>query len=93
MPAEGSLTTVKVREQNQHLDIFYRLIHTVTHINNPNFCSTGPFQRLRGYSVIMPVRTTPYHTTPQPFYGPFSRTTWVNQSQKRISGLYGARED
>jgi len=61
MPAEGSVTTVKVREQNHHLDIFYRLIHTVTHINNPHFCSTGPFQRLRGYSVTMPVRTTPHH--------------------------------
>jgi len=30
---------------------------------------------------------------PQLFYGPFSRTTSVNQCQKRTSGLYGARED
>ena len=26
-------------------------------------------------------------TTPQPFYGPFSRTTWVSRCQKRTSGL------
>jgi len=32
-------------------------------------------------------------TTPQPFYGPFSGTTWVSQCQKRTSGLYGARRD
>ena len=30
---------------------------------------------------------------PQPFYGPFSVTTWVSRWQKRTSGLYGARED
>jgi len=30
-------------------------------------------------------------TTPQPFYGPFSGTTWVSRRQKRTSGLYGAR--
>jgi len=30
---------------------------------------------------------------PQPFYGPFSRTTRVSRCQKRTSGLYGARED
>jgi len=30
---------------------------------------------------------------PQPFYDPFSRTTWVSQCQKRTSGLYGARKD
>jgi len=29
----------------------------------------------------------------QPFYGPFSGTTWVSRCQKRTSGLYGARED
>jgi len=33
------------------------------------------------------------YTTPQPFYGPFSRTTRVSRCQKRTSGLYGARED
>jgi len=33
------------------------------------------------------------HTTPQPFYGPFSGTTRVSRCQKRISRLYGARED
>jgi len=33
------------------------------------------------------------HHTPQPFYGPFSRTTWVSWCQKRTSGLYGARGD
>ena len=32
-------------------------------------------------------------TTPQPFYSPFSVTTQVSRCQKRISGLYGARED
>jgi len=32
-------------------------------------------------------------TTPQPFYGHFSRTTRVSQCQKRTSGLYGARGD
>jgi len=33
-------------------------------------------------------------TTPQPFYGPFSRTTQVSRCQKKASsGLYGARED
>ena len=32
-------------------------------------------------------------TTPQPFHGPFSGTTWVSRCQKRTSGLYGARED
>jgi len=39
--------------------------------------------------VRISVTTTP----PQPFYGPFSGTTWVSQCQKRTSGLYGARED
>jgi len=34
-----------------------------------------------------------YYHPPQPFYGPYSRTTWVSQCQKRTSGLYGARED
>jgi len=29
--------------------------------------------------------------TPQPFYGPFSGTTWVSRCQNRTSGLYGAR--
>ena len=32
-------------------------------------------------------------TTPQPFYGPFSGTTWVSRCQKTTSGLYGARRD
>jgi len=31
-------------------------------------------------------------TTPQPFYGPFSGTTWVSWCRKRTSGFYGARE-
>ena len=31
--------------------------------------------------------------TPQPFYGPFSRTTQVSQWQKKICGPYGAREN
>jgi len=35
----------------------------------------------------------PHHTTPQPFYGPFSRTILVSRCQKKTSGLYGARED
>jgi len=42
--------------------------------------------------------TTYYITTPlapqpplQPFYCPFSSTTWVSQCQKRTSGLYGAK--
>jgi len=30
---------------------------------------------------------------PQPFYGPFSRTTCVSQCQKRTSRVYGARKD
>jgi len=30
---------------------------------------------------------------PQPFYGPFSRTTRVSRWQKKTSGLYSARED
>ena len=30
---------------------------------------------------------------PQPFYGPFSRTTRTSQCQKRTSGIYGAKED
>jgi len=33
------------------------------------------------------------HTHTQPFYGPFSGTTWVSWCQKRTSGLYGARGD
>ena len=33
------------------------------------------------------------HTTPQPFYGPFSGTTQVSRCQDSTSGLYGARED
>jgi len=41
-------------------------------------------------TVVRTVHTT---TTPQPFYRPFSGTTWVSQCQKRTSGLYGARED
>jgi len=28
-------------------------------------------------------------TTTQPFYGPFSGTTWVSWCQKTTSGLYG----
>jgi len=32
-------------------------------------------------------------TTPQPFYGPFSRTTRVSWCQKRSSRLYGAMGD
>jgi len=39
------------------------------------------------------VFSTTTTTTPQPFYGPFSRTTQVSRCMKRISGLYGARED
>jgi len=34
-----------------------------------------------------------YCTTPQPFYGAFSGTTWMSRCQKKNSGLYGARED
>jgi len=34
-----------------------------------------------------------HHTTPQLFYGPFSRTTRVSLCQKRTSGLYCARGD
>ena len=41
-------------------------------------------------AVLNQMHTT---TPPQPFYGPFSRTTRVSQCQKRTSGLYGARED
>jgi len=37
--------------------------------------------------------STGHHTTPQPFYGPFSGTTRVSWCQKRTSRLYGARED
>ena len=37
--------------------------------------------------------TTHTHTHTQPFYGPFSGTTWVSRCQKRTSGLYGARGD
>jgi len=33
------------------------------------------------------------HTTPEPYYGPFSVATRVSRCQKRTSGLYGARED
>jgi len=33
---------------------------------------------------------TATHTYTQPFYGPFSGTTQVNQYQKKSSGLYGA---
>jgi len=33
-----------------------------------------------------------HHTTPQPFYGPFSGTTQVSRCQKITSDLYGARE-
>ena len=36
------------------------------------------------------IYTTP--PPPQPFYGPFSRTTRVSQCQKRTSGLHGARK-
>jgi len=32
-----------------------------------------------------------HHTTPQPFYGPFSGTTRESWCQKSTSGLYGAR--
>jgi len=44
-------------------------------------------------SKEMYYNTKPHHTTPQPFYDPFSTTTQVSQCQKRTSGLYGARED
>jgi len=33
----------------------------------------------------MPEITHHHHTTPQPFYGPFSRTTQVSRCQKRTS--------
>jgi len=39
------------------------------------------------------VFSTTTTTTPQPFYGPFSGTIRVSRCQKRISGLYGAREN
>jgi len=54
---------------------------------------------LNGVNCIVSVFSSNAHnmmlktTTPQPFYGPFSGTTWVSQCQKRTSGLYGARED
>ena len=52
-------------------------------------------------TVVLALQWRPVHTraiqytttTPQPFYGPFSRTTRVSHWQKRTSGLYGARED
>ena len=34
-----------------------------------------------------------HHTTPQPFYSPFSRSTRVSECKKKTSGLNGARED
>ena len=35
-----------------------------------------------------------HHTHTQPFYGPFSGTTWVSRCQKKLSsGLHSARED
>jgi len=43
-----------------------------------------------GEFSVLQIYTT---TTPQPFYGPFSRTTRVSRCQKRTSGLHGARED
>jgi len=42
-------------------------------------------------TVVRTVHTAT--TTPQPFYRPFSGTTWVSRCQKRTSGFYGARED
>jgi len=39
-----------------------------------------------------PRGTVTRSTHTQPFYGPFSETTWVSRCQKRTSGLYGARE-
>ena len=50
------------------------------------------------YERILVLSTEPQptrytHTDTQPFYGPFSRTTWVSRCQKRTSGLYGAMED
>jgi len=55
--------------------------------------------KIRGAAPITLILQCQYHihtTTPpppQPFYGPFSGTTWVSRCQKRTSALYGARED
>jgi len=43
--------------------------------------------------VLLLSTHTHTHTHTQPFYGPFSGATRVSQCQKRISGLYGAREE
>jgi len=50
-----------------------------------------PSHNLSGY--VFATKACIDTITPQPFYGPLSRTTRVNQCQKRTSGLYGARED
>jgi len=47
-----------------------------------------PLIQIDEHRLTDDIITTP---PPQPFYGPFSGTTWVSQCQKRTSGLYGAR--
>jgi len=69
-------------EQKQTAKIQYILEHRLT------ADSQAPVLLLFSASVK---HTAP--PPPQPFYGPFSGTTWVSQCQKRTSGLYGARED
>jgi len=51
--------------------------------------TNGSFRR----RLSQPISWCTTTTTPQPFYGPFSRTIRVSRCKKRTSGLYGARED
>jgi len=53
------------------------------------------FQRMMitFFSKVLPTPSPYHHTTPQPFYGPFSGTTRVSRCQKITSGLYDAKED
>jgi len=66
--------------------------HTVQHVI---FKSRSAFNHsLRRVSEARSATdsSTFHRYTPQPFYGPFSRTTWVSRCQKRTSWLYGARQ-
>jgi len=57
-------------------------------------CSLGLLARQKKAIAAFYIHNqTPAPQPPQPFYGPFSRTTRVSRYEKRTSGLYGARED
>jgi len=58
---------------------------------NSRSWSSDWLRRCKMWAISLCIFVYYHQTTPQPFYGPFSRTTRVSWCQKRTSGLYGAR--